>query len=257
MAADELQLAVSRLCLAFPQTERIVSHGSPNFRLRGGKVFATYALNHHGDGRIALWLNVPGGMQDEYVSSDPRHYFVPPYVGPSGWLGVRLDQGLAWKQVGQLVRAAYLKVAPPALGAKLGATPTVPAPRRKLKVADLDPQRTARGQRILAAMRSICLALPETSEGLQFGQPVWRAGKRVFAQAYCYDARWRAAFWVGIEQQGLMTADQRYEIPPYLGPNGWIALDVTKSHNERELRSLAEYSYRHFALQRMLRSLDC
>jgi predicted DNA-binding protein (MmcQ/YjbR family) len=95
----------------------------------------------------------------------------------------------------------------------------------------------------------------ETSEGLQFGQPVWRAGKKVFAQAYCYEERWRVAFWVGVHAQLLMTDDPRYTIPPYMGHNGWISLDVAKKHSERELQPLALESYRHFALKKMLAQL--
>jgi hypothetical protein len=253
--ASDLEDAIRRLCLAFPETEELSSHGMPNFRIRGVKTFATYSVNHHGDGRIALWLNVPDGIQDAYVRAEPKHFFVPPYVGPRGWLGVRLDLGIAWKRVAEVVRMAYERVAPPRLHGMLKATPVVPAPKRRLTAADVDPKNTPRGKRILASMRRICLALPETSEGLQFGQPVWRAGKKVFAQAHCYEERWRVAFWVGVHAQSLMTDDPRYEIPPYMGHNGWIALDVSKSHSERELRPLALESYRHFALKKMLARL--
>ena len=253
--ANDLDRAVRQLCLAFPQSEALTSHGSANFRVRKGKIFATYAINHHGDGRIALWLNVPPGIQHDYVRAEPRHFFVPAYVGPSGWLGVRLDQGLAWKRVSELVRMAYERVAPAPLRESLRATPAVPAPRRRITVADVDPKNTPRGKRILTVMRQICLALPQTSEGVQFGQPVWRAGRRVFAQAYCYDGVWRVAFWVGIEAQSMMRNDRRFEIPQYLGHLGWIALDVSKTLNARELRSLALGSYRHFALKRMLARL--
>lgn len=253
--ANELDTAVRRLCLAFPETEELLSHGSPNFRIRGGKVFATYSVNHHGDGRIALWLNTPDGMQDGYVRAEPKHFFVPQYVGPRGWLGVRLDMGIAWKQVAELVRSAYEHMAPTRLRGSIKKTPVVPAPKRRITVADVDPKNTPRGKRIMASMRKVCLALPDTSEGLQFGQPVWRAGKKVFAQAYCYEDRWRVAFWVGVHAQTLMTHDPRFEIPPYMGHNGWIALDVAKRHDESELRSLALESYRHFALKRMLAHL--
>ncbi len=252
---NELDDAVSRLCRAFPGAEEFQSHGSANFRVTRGKTFATYVLNHHGDGRIALWLRAPAGMQDTYVREEPRHFFVPPYVGPSGWLGVRLDKGIPWKRVAELVRTAYECVAPPRLRQSLGATPAVAAPKTRITIADIDPKNTPRGKRILASMRKICLSLPDTSEDLQFGQPVWRAGKKVFAQAYCYEERWRAAFWVGVPAQSLMTCDPRYEIPPYMGHNGWIALDVSRSHKEAELRPLALGSYRHFALQRMLARL--
>ena len=63
------------------------------------------------------------------------------------------------------------------------------------------------------------------------------------------------AFWVGIQGQGLMTQDPRFTIPPYMGHNGWIALDVEQGHDDKELRSLALESYRHFALKRMLATL--
>ena len=252
---NELDNAVRKLCLAFPETEELISHGMPNFRVRGGKIFAMYAVNHHGDGRIALWLNTPEGMQDAHAHAEPKYFFVPQYVGPSGWLGVRLDVGLAWKRVAPIVRAAYERVAPARLSSQLEKTPSIAAPKRKFTVADVDPKNTPRGKQILASMRKICLALPETSEGLQFGQPVWRAGKKVFAQAYCYEERWRVAFWVGVHAQLLMTDDPRYTIPPYMGHNGWISLDVAKKHSERELQPLALESYRHFALKKMLAQL--
>jgi hypothetical protein len=253
--ANELDEAIRRLCLAFPETEELMSHGAPNFRVRGGRIFATYSINHHGDGRIALWLRAPEGVQKAYVDAEPEHFFVPPYVGPRGWLGVRVDLGIAWKRVADLVRTAYETVAPPRLSSALEATPRVPGPKRRVTVADIDPSNTPRGKRILASMRKVCLALPETVEGQQFGRPVWRAGKRVFAQAYFQEGRWRVAFWVGVHAQMLMTSDPRHEIPPYLGHNGWITLDVSKGHTERELRSLAVNSYRHFALRRMLAKL--
>ncbi|HEY0941954.1 MAG TPA: MmcQ/YjbR family DNA-binding protein [Steroidobacter sp.] len=111
---------------------------------------------------------------------------------------------------------------------------------------------------MLKEMRAICLSLPETSEDKQFGNPVWRVGKKVFAQAYCYRAerKLKLAFWVGVDQQALLIRDPNFSIPAYLGHNGWIALDVTKEANWREIRSLALFSYRHFALGRMLRALD-
>lgn len=252
----ELETRLRQLCLAFPEAEEFTSHGMLNYRVRGGKTFATYAVNHHGDGRIALWLNTPEGMQDAYVHAQPKHFFVPQYVGPSGWLGARLDTGLAWKRVAQIVRAAYERVAPEKLRGQLKATPSVPAPKRRITVADVDPKNSRRGKRILASMRKICLALPATSEGLQFGQPVWWAGKRVFARASCYQDAWRVAFWVGVHAQLLMTDDPRYIIPPYMGHNGWIALDVSDALDERELQPLVLESYRHFALKTMLVELD-
>lgn len=248
--------AVREVCLSFPDAEEYLSHGSPNFRVRKGKTFATYVVNHHGDGRIALWLNSPEGAQGHYTSAEPKYFFVPPYVGPRGWLGVNLDEGISWKRIAMLVREAYEKIAPAELAARIGKTIDIEPPTGKLRAEQVDPMQSAKGQRVLKGMRKICLAFPETKEAKQFGSPVWQAGKKTFAQAYCYDGVLRVAFWVGIDRQGLLTMDERYEIPPYLGHNGWIALDVSDRCDWSEIRSLAFQSYQHFALKRMLLKLE-
>jgi predicted DNA-binding protein (MmcQ/YjbR family) len=254
--AKDIHQAVREVCLGFPESAEVLSHGSPDFRVRG-KTFATYVINHHGDGRVALWLNAPAGAQELYTKEEPKHFFVPPYVGPRGWLGVQLDQGISWKRVAKLVREAYEKVAPPALAVKLGKTIEIAPPTKTLSAAEIDPMESKRAQAVLKVMRRICLALPQTSEDKQFGFPVWRAGKKTFAQAYQYrsEDRLKVAFWVGVEQQAMLTADKRYQIPKYMGHNGWIALDVSKHLDEKEVRELALFSYRHFALRRMLQQL--
>ena len=129
MARDIYQ-AVRESCLWLPEAEEFVSHGSPNFRVRG-KTFATYAVNHHGDGRVALWLNAMPGSQELLTRAEPDHFFVPPYVGPRGWLGVILDRGIDWNRIPALVREAYEKVAPGALLARVGKTmPKIKPPAR-------------------------------------------------------------------------------------------------------------------------------
>jgi predicted DNA-binding protein (MmcQ/YjbR family) len=168
---------------------------------------------------------------------------------------VQLDKGISWKRVAKLVREAYEKVAPPALSDSLGKTIEIEPPSETVPATQLDPMSSKRAQSVLRTMRNICLSLPETSEGLQFGNPVWRAGKKVFAQAYNYK-KLCVAFWVGVDRQALLTADDRYEIPAYMGHNGWIALDASKHLDRNEARELALYSYRHFALKRMLAKLE-
>jgi len=99
-------------------------------------------------------------------------------------------------------------------------------------------------------------------EDQQFGSPVWRAGKKTFLWVHAdrtvhadRKRRLQIYFWVGVSAQGLMTADPRFEIPAYLGHQGWIALDVTRSCDWSHVRGLALGSYRHFALARMLKKL--
>lgn len=253
--AKAIPEAVREICLSFPEASEIVSHGSPNFSVRG-KSFASYLVNHHGDGKVALWLGLPAGAQEQLVRDEPRYFFVPPYVGHRGWVGVELDQGLNWKRIATLVRQAYEKVAPASLVASLGKTIIIAAPKAKLAEAERDPLNSPALLKFITPLREYCLSLPQTREDPRFGSPSWQAGKRTFAVAYQYDGQLTFSFWVGVEQQGLYTADKRYSIPPYMGHNGWIALKVGAKPNWKEIRALALHSYRHFALKRMLAQLD-
>jgi len=251
----DIHQAVRDVCLWLPEAEEFLSHGSPNFKVRG-KTFASYVVNHHGDGRVALWLNAARGAQELYVGADPKRFFVPPYAGPRGWLGVHLDKGLSWVRIAALVREAYEKVAPAPLTSTLGKTPVIKTPGRKLTPSEINPMQSARGKALLKIMRKICLDFPEAREAVQFGYPVWQAGKKTFSWARCEGERLSACFWVGVDQQHLLTADARYRVPQYMGHNGWIALDVTNDCDPDEVAALALQSYRHFALRRMMQSLS-
>ena len=79
----------------------------------GKKTFAYYAYDHHGDGRIALLCKAPPGEQSQLVGEDPERYFVPPYVGSKGWVGLRLDSPrVDWRAVKNLLSVAYVLTAP-------------------------------------------------------------------------------------------------------------------------------------------------
>ena len=103
---------VRELCLSLPETTERLSHGQPSFFVRGKKTFVMYLDNHHDDGRLALWCAAPEGMQAALAESDPESYFVPPYVGHRGWIGVRLDRSLDWEEIAGAIEDAYLTVAP-------------------------------------------------------------------------------------------------------------------------------------------------
>jgi hypothetical protein len=110
---------VRDICLALPEASEKEAWGRPTFRIRGKKMFAMYMDNHHDDGRLALWVNAPPGEQDIVVEADPERFFVPPYMGPSGWVGVRLDRAVDWDEVADLVRESYRMGAPKKLVARL------------------------------------------------------------------------------------------------------------------------------------------
>jgi predicted DNA-binding protein (MmcQ/YjbR family) len=247
--------AVRELCLAFPETEEFESHGSPNYRARKGKVFAVFALNHHGDGHVALWLNTPALEQSRLLGSS-KHLYKPPYVGPSGWIAVELNRGVSWKLVCELVRMAYANSSPPKLVARAAVQPAVAAPQTKMKPAAIDRMLAPKAQKALATLRSICADLPEVDEGTQMGSITWRTGKRSFLSLYDHGKGLAAQFWVGIERQGPLEMDPRFHIPAYSGTNGWIALDMTRGTNKNELREFIRDSFRHFASRRAMASLD-
>jgi hypothetical protein len=119
MAADPLD-SLRALCLALPETTERLSHGEPTWFVRGKKTFVIYADRHHDD-RVAFWCVAPGDDQEAMVSAQPDRFFVPPYVGSRGWLGVRLDVPVDWDQVAEIVTDAYRVVAPPKLREELDA----------------------------------------------------------------------------------------------------------------------------------------
>ena len=113
--AAERERALKRIrgiCLAFPETSERLSHGAPTFFVREKKAFLMVLTDHHGDGRFAIWCAAADGMQKMLVEGDPERFFVPPYVGHRGWLGVRLDRGLDWDELAGIAEDAYAEVAP-------------------------------------------------------------------------------------------------------------------------------------------------
>jgi predicted DNA-binding protein (MmcQ/YjbR family) len=254
-AARTIPKAVRELCLAFPDAEEFESHGSPNFRARKGKIFAVFALNHHGDGHVALWLNTPALEQSRLLASS-KHIYKPPYVGPSGWIGVELNKGMSWKRVCELAHLAYVNSSPAKLAARVAKAPVIAAPQIRMKPADIDRLLAPKAQKALALLRGICAALPETDAAAQMGSVVWRTGKRSFLMLYDYGKGLTASFWVGIERQGPLEMDPRFQIPAYLGHNGWMALDMSRGTNTRELRDFVHDSFRHFATRRAIRLFD-
>jgi predicted DNA-binding protein (MmcQ/YjbR family) len=111
-----------KLCLALPESHEVEARGEPTFRVRN-KLFAMYAApnNHHGAGRPAVWCKAAPDNQALMVRAEPERFFVPPYVGPSGWIGVWLDGPVDWPGVADLLRDSYALVAPKRLRTLLDA----------------------------------------------------------------------------------------------------------------------------------------
>jgi hypothetical protein len=108
---DRALREVRTICMAFPATEERVSHGAPTFFAGGKKTFVMFMDDHHGDGRLAIWCAAPTGVQAALVDEEPDRFFVPPYVGTRGWVGVRLDHDVDWVEVAGIVEDGFRLVA--------------------------------------------------------------------------------------------------------------------------------------------------
>lgn len=115
--SQDLVDRLAAICLSLPEAEQRLSHGEQCWFIRGKKQFVAFDDHHHDADRIAFWCAAPEGSQRIHVESDPRTFFVPPYVGHRGWLGVRLDRDPDWAEVTEIVTEAYLTVAPRRLAA--------------------------------------------------------------------------------------------------------------------------------------------
>ena len=111
-----------KICLALPEAHEVEAWGEPTFRVRN-KLFAMFASasTHHGGGRPAVWCKAGPGNQEIMVHGAPERFFVPPYVGPSGWVGVWLDRNPDWSEVKELMTDSYRLVAPKKLAVLLKA----------------------------------------------------------------------------------------------------------------------------------------
>jgi hypothetical protein len=118
-----------QICLTLPEVVAKPYGKHFTYRVRN-KNFAMQMNNHHGDGRIAVWCKADRGVQEMLVETDPKRYFVPPYVGPSGWVGARLDVKVDWGAVTRLVNDGYRLVAPKRLMAEIVRSDERPASKK-------------------------------------------------------------------------------------------------------------------------------
>ena len=99
-----------KVAMALPGTTEKISHGEVCFF--NGRSFVSVDDHHHGSGHFAIWVRAEPGVQQSFVEASPEHFFVPPYVGTQGWIGIRLDTGLDWAVVARFVEDGW-RLAPP------------------------------------------------------------------------------------------------------------------------------------------------
>ena len=115
---DETGLAeLRRICLRFPEAVEAGGVGNPTFKVRG-KIFC---LRHslHEVQRWSVWFKAPKGAQEVVVASDPKRFFVPPFVGHNGWIGAYLDVPQDWDELADFVEESYRMTAPKTLVRRL------------------------------------------------------------------------------------------------------------------------------------------
>ena len=119
MADDKKRQKVTDICLALPDAELTVQGDHATYRVRG-KVFAYFLDDHHGDGIVSVCVKSELGENTDRVRRDPERYYLPDYIGPRGWFGVRLDRGrVDWKEIAQLLERSFRLSAPKTVLKKL------------------------------------------------------------------------------------------------------------------------------------------
>jgi predicted DNA-binding protein (MmcQ/YjbR family) len=123
---DDSHPAIQRLrelCLALPAAFEKEAWGECTFRVTGGSMFAMTDNDHHGSKHIAVWVKAPRDVQEILVHADAKRFFVPPYVGSKGWIGVRLDYKVDWDELAEILRDGYSMSAPKRLRASMTGEP--------------------------------------------------------------------------------------------------------------------------------------
>jgi hypothetical protein len=114
-APPELLERLRAVCLRLPEAVEAGGVGNPSFKVRT-KIFA---MQHGHQGRASCWVKAPEGVQGMLVGHDPDRFFVPPYVGHNGWVGIWLDDATDWDELADLVEESYRMTAPKRLVATL------------------------------------------------------------------------------------------------------------------------------------------
>jgi predicted DNA-binding protein (MmcQ/YjbR family) len=116
MSETAIGARLRAICLALPEAQEEAMRRGPSYRV-ADKIFAVERPWNDG---VGLWCKVPQGMQALIIGADPARFFVPPYFGAKGWIGVGLDETVDWAEVEAFVRRSYRLVAPKRLAERVG-----------------------------------------------------------------------------------------------------------------------------------------
>jgi len=108
MPLDAIGARLRAICLTLPEAKEELMRRGPSYRV-ADKIFA---LERAWNGRLALWCKVPPGAREIMLEAEPARFFIPPYFGAKGWIGVGLDDEADWREIEAFVRRSYRLVAP-------------------------------------------------------------------------------------------------------------------------------------------------
>ena len=107
MDSEKVLEKLRKICLAQPAAEEVVTWGHPTFRAPKKKTFCVFEKFN------GVWsIVIKVGMEHQALFlKDPRFYLTP-YIGKKGWVSLRTDGKLDWKEIRHLVAESYRLVAP-------------------------------------------------------------------------------------------------------------------------------------------------
>jgi hypothetical protein len=120
IAAGKILPHLTKICLGLPEATSKSCGDHTAFLIRK-KNFAYFLNNHHGDGIVSIACKALPGENTALAAAQPDRFYLPAYVGPRGWVALRLDRGaIDWAEVAELMTVSYRLVAPKTLVKKLG-----------------------------------------------------------------------------------------------------------------------------------------
>ena len=129
---DDRLARLTKICLGFPQAELEAMGSHAGFKVKK-KTFAYFVNDHHGDGIVGVWCKVLPGDNASLIKADPKRFYMPAYVGPRGWVGLRLDVGrVNWDEVEELTKGSYQLVVGKRMSG-LGQEPSKRVPKEKMR----------------------------------------------------------------------------------------------------------------------------
>jgi phosphoribosylglycinamide formyltransferase-1 len=106
---------LTKLCLALPKAQCTRNGSHATFftgSAKARKVFAYFLNDHHGDGIVAVACKVGPGDNNALIAAQPDRFYLPAYIGPRGWVALRLDVGkVDWAEVAELVHGSHTMLA--------------------------------------------------------------------------------------------------------------------------------------------------